>query len=296
VYGQPPVYGQPQYAQPYAPIQPIKPIQPLPATTIFGQPGTVSLRPTVDSMSYDIPTTATNIITERFKSFRTLIPTQSCPAAVRAQTLAALENRDRTVQTGVCRDQYWIQPNLSKIYPWAAFQFLCIKDWKNLAEDPTRALARSDMFEPEWNTFLNGLRGVYDSAPLLDRGSGGQAKFLDQMRFTKVADIPLCKASQNPRVRFKEVQEGLQRLQFLHQQHVKNMWKVINDLIIIIQDPETKTEVVRLHPNVISSTAKMSSADYVKQKAAEARGFLAQFYVDVEAAYMDSTKALQVVE
>ncbi len=285
-YGLPqvPQYGLP-YGQPYAqPIQPIRPV----SYGVGAIPGTVSLRPTTGDVSFDIPLNATKGIQDTFKLFRDLIPKQSSPAAVRANTLAALENRDRTVQTAVCRDPYWFEPNLSKIYPWATLQFLSISNWKDLADDRSKIKP-----EKEWTDFLDELGKIYSSAPKLERAVG--ANFLDQMRFSKVNELSLCKTSQNPRVRFKEVQDGILALQGIHERHVAKMWSILNDLIFVIEDPDTRTEMVRLHPNVVSSTSKLSSESYVKNKAKEAREAIAHFYLDVERTYMKSIQELQVV-
>jgi hypothetical protein len=295
-YGLPQPYGAPTYGQPqpYG-LQPIRPVQPLTGYGAGSYPGTVSLQPATGAVSYDIPLAATTLITNRMKAFRDMVPKQSSPAAVRANTLAALENRDRTVQTGACRDPYWTDTNLSKIYPWATLQFLSTKDWKNLADDYNKASANANFFEPEWDKFLSGLSGIYNTAPVLQRGANGQAKFLDQISFTKVGEIGICKNNPNPRVRFKEVQDGLLALQGLHERHVAAMWGILNELIFVIEDPDTKTEMVRLHPNVINPASAKSSEEYVKKIATKARGLLAEFYINVEKTYMDSVKSLQVV-
>ena len=287
-YGQPALpYGMPQvpaYGIPPAPAygygaQPLRPLQP--TATRYGvgmYPGTVSLRPSTGDVSYDIPLGATRGITETFKQFRDLIPKQSSPAAVRANTLAAKENRDRTVQTGVCRDPYWNEANLGKIYPWATFQFLSIKDWKTLADE------RSVLFHDEWTTFLGRLESTYKSAPKFNRPTG--AKFLNQMKFSNMNKNPKCEKGTEVTVRFKEVQDGLLSLQGLHERHVAAMWSILNSLIIVIEDPDTKSEIVRLHPNIVAPTATMSSKQYVEEQAAKARGLLAEFYASVEEVYM----------
>ena len=284
-YGQPPTpYGQPPtpYGLPYG-QQPIRPLQP----TRYGvgmYPGTVSLRPSTGDVSYDIPLSATKGITDTLKLFRELIPKQSSPAAVRANTLVAKENRDRTVQVGVCRDPYWNEPNLGKIYPWATFQFLSIMDWRTLAD------SRSVKFHPEWNSFLKKLQEeIYTTAPKFERK--GDANFLDQMRFSNLSGLKK-EVCEKGTVRFKEVQDGLLALQGLYERHVPAMWNILNSLIIVIEDPDTKTEIVRLHPNIVSPTATISSKQYVDEQAAKARGLLAEFYEAVERTYMTTVANL----
>jgi len=242
-------------------------------------------------MSYDIPLNATKGILDAFKHFRELLPKESSPAAARAASLSGLENRDRTVQTRVCSDPYWKEPTLKNIYPWATLQFLSIKEWKSLAEDRNKP----DIFESEWTDFLETLSGIYSTSerPILERPNG--AKFLDQMRFTKVNELPLCKTSQNPSVRFKEIQNALTELHTLYDKHVANIWKLLNSLIFLIEDPETKVEIVRLHPNVISAKSGISSEKYVKEKAKEARRLIAEFYLGVERIYTTCIKNMQQV-
>lgn len=254
-------------------------------------PGTVTLRPTTSDMSYDIPINATKGIMDAFKHFRELLPKESSPAAARAASLSGFENRDRTVQTHVCSDPYWKEATLKNIYPWATLQFLSIKEWKSLAEDRNKP----NIFEDEWSNFLDQLGSIYSTSerPTLERPNG--AKFLDQMRFTKVNELELCKNGPNPSVRFKEIQTALSELQALYDKHVKNTWTLLNSLIYVIEDPDTKVEVVRLHPNVISAKSGVSSEKYVKEKAKEARRIIADFYIEVEKIYTRAVKNLQKV-
>ena len=154
--------------------------------------------------------------------------------------------------------------------------------------------AKTDFFHPQWKTFLDNLGRTYDSkGPTLTRSAG--ANFLDQLKFTNITGLQICKDNQNPRVKFKEVQDGLLELQGLHERHVAAMWKILNDLIFVIVDPDTKVEVVRLNPAVISLTSNSSSNDYVEKRAIEARDALLKFYSDVEDAYMRAVRKLQAV-
>jgi hypothetical protein len=139
------------------------------------------------------------------------------------------------------------------------------------------------------------LGSIYSTSerPTLERPNG--AKFLDQLRFTKVNELELCKNGPNPSVRFKEIQTALSELQALYDKHVKTTWNLLNSLIYLIEDPDTNMEVVRLHPNVISSKSGMSSEKYVKEKAKEARRIIAEFYINVERIYTRAVKSLQKV-
>jgi len=251
----------------------------------YGAPAAV---PAAPAAVYDIPLAATKNILDAFNLFRTALPKQSAPAAVRALTLSAKVNTDRSIQTSVCRDPYWTEPNLSKIYPWATLQFLCVKDYKKLiAED-------SSIFQSEWageDGFIQRLAMLYGGGdvPKLTVPEGN--RFLNRLTFGGVDTIPLCKESAIARVGFREVQDGLLRLQGLYEEHVKAVWDILNSLIIVIQDPDTKGEVVRLHPAVLRGP----SHAYVAGKAAAARKLLVAHYLAVEAAYLDTVRKLRPV-
>jgi hypothetical protein len=241
--------------------------------------------------TYYIPEAASKLIDTIFKGWRTTIPKQSSPAAVRALTLrGAIDPATRTVLTGVCRDPYWTQPSPKDIFPWATFQFLAVKNWGALTAE-----RRGVQFESEWDDFLTKLQKLYSdkgsSAPRLERPAG--AMFLDQMKLTGVDRIELCQNSGGtPRVAFQEVQLGLQKLQAVYNAHIKKMWTILNELITIIVDPETRTEVVRLHPKVLSADQESSKA-YVEAKAKTAREDLREFYLKVEETYIDSLQSLK---
>ncbi len=263
-----------------------------PTSTVTGAPQ-VALRPVTTQVipgvtDFDIPSASAKSIGETLKQFRGAVSVESSPAAVRATTLAALENRDRTVQTGICTDKYWTMPNLGRIYPWATLQFLSTRDWSVLSEDRTKT-----QFEPEWEQFLSNLASVYNgtgSNPKLERP--GETKFLDQMRITNIANLTICKQSQNPRVAFQEVQAGIQELQTLYRDHVRKMWDILNSLILVIIDPETQREVVRLHPSVVAGA---SSERYVNERASAARSAIAEYYIAVEKAYLNAGSNLRLV-
>jgi hypothetical protein len=289
---------QQQYPQPYPPPYLPQP-QPLFAKPLSGQVGPIpfAFRPVTPAgdMSYVIPMGATMKIKEEFKRYRDIIPKESSPAAVRAKTLAGIVNPDRTIQTNVCVDPFWNSAKISEIYPWAALQFLSVEKWNTMADSKTIT------FGTEWKSFIDGIAALYNapSLPTLERPAG--AYTLDQMRFTKVDNVAIgnatttCKDNRVTKVKFKEVQDGLATLQNLYAQHNAKIWALLGDLIYIIEDPETRTKMVRLHPNVVRSTTKESSKAYVERKAGEARRAIGEFYLSVEKAYVDSIKNLRVV-
>jgi hypothetical protein len=277
---------QQQFVQPVQPLRPISSQQPslrigygLQQPTLAGAPTTVG------DYSYDIPINASESIRAALKQFRELIPTESTPAYARAYTLAGIETKDRTVQTGVCSDTYWATTP-DKIFPWSTLQFLSIKEWKKLGENRTDAL-----FHDEWITFINDLKtSVYDGTkyPKLD----GTTKFLDQMRFSGVDKIEICTKPPRNIVTHQAINDGLLSLQGIYSRHVPKVWAILNDLIFVIKDPDTNQDVVRLHPNVMKGP---SSQAYVDGKAKEARILLTGFYLDVERAYKRAVQSLKPV-
>ena len=266
--GAAPAYGYPGY--PYAQI---------PGPLV---PRAIPLRPTAAldyaGMQYDIPTVAAKSITDTLKIFKDALPKQSSPAAVRVYTLASKINADRTIQLGVCRDPYWIEPNLSKVYPWATFQFLSIESWESLKDRPTAKLY------PEWHSFISDLSSLYSGGtdrPKLSRLS--DSIFLDQLKISDIEKMTICESSDNQRVSRPDlIRASIDRIQALYKDHVKSMWAILNTLIVVIVDPEKKTEVVRLHPNVVSG----SSRKYVDDIATKTRELLAKFYISVEREYL----------
>jgi len=244
------------------------------APTLYGRPG----------YTFDIPLNSSRSIITTLNEFRNLVATESSPAYARAHTLAGIETKDRTVQTGICRDPYWTQ-STSKIYPWATLQFLSIKDWKKMGEDRTGDVN----FEPEWTTFIQELTNIYNGTdyPLIS----AKTKFLNGMSITGINKIPICK-NQNPVVKSKAVGDGLLSLQGIYARHVPKVWAILNDLIFVIKDPDTNQDVARLHPNVTSGS---SSQAYVEGKAKEARTLLSTFYLDVERAYKSAIQSMEAV-
>lgn len=286
-------------------------------------------RPQAHTTTVSISAPGQRVINQ-LRHFNDLIPKQSSPAAVRAITLAGLLDASRAVHTNVCNDPYWTStPNLSAIYPWATLQFLCLKGVTAKKEkNPSRAFeaepskkqlmdASRYEFEPEWTeVFISGLRKQYDTTPKLkisEKASGiilpptagapsvikpsaiGVAT-LDRMKFDDVSDLKIdgvtCKTSSTPRVQFREIQIAIHELHHLYDEHVHHIWELLNSLILIIQDPETKKELVRLHPLAVSHGE--ASVDYVKKKGAEARKLIAEFYVKVEEIYLEAAKSLKL--
>ncbi|NCY21736.1 hypothetical protein EBX31_07250 [bacterium] len=248
----------------------------------FGQLAPSVVAPTAPTAVYDIPIPATKNILDAFKLFRESLPKQSSPAAVRALTLSAKVNADRTIQTGICRDPYWSESNLLRVYPWSTLQFLCVERYEAMSTES------SGVFHPDWKAkFIDPLTALYNGAGGIPRltASPEGSLFLNRLNFSKPT-LPVC---DEPRVGFREVQNGLQRLQEIYTEHVKRVWEILNALVIVIQDPDTKADVVRLHPAVLRG----SSFAYVTEQAAKARDMLATYYVAVEKSYLETVSVLK---
>lgn len=233
---------------------------------------------------YDIPLPAGKYITDMLTAFRTAIPTLASPAAVRAQTLMARVNADRSVQTGICADPYWSQQNLGRIYPWVTLQFLCIDNWKNLTPEKRTS---EDIMAPMWNTeFIEKMFMLYNDThaslgPRLTNNKG----LLGEIKFEGAGALAICKDPARQRTsRLDVIQKGLVELHDLYDAHVRAMWDILNSLIVVLQLPDSGAEVVRLHPQVFKSGK--ASRDYINEKATLARTAIIKFYLDVERSYL----------
>lgn len=292
IYGRPLQYGLPRPGiGPAGGIIPRYPLAPAAAAAParFGAPRPISLIAPAEGagLKYDIPLAAGKYITETLTAFRNAVPTLASPAAVRAHTLMSRLNADRTVQTGICQDPYWTQPNLSRIYPWLTLQFLCVENWKVLTADKRDI---SGVMYPAWEEFLGKMFTLYNDArvgPRLTSNTG----FLGTIKFEGVTTLELCKDPSKQRIeRLDLIQAGLVELHNLYDAHVRNMWNILNSLIVVVQSPDTGTEVVRLHPNVFKSGK--ASEDYIKEKADTARAEIVKFYLAIEASYLNTIKAI----
>jgi hypothetical protein len=96
-----------------------------------------------------------------------------------------------------------------------------------------------------------------------------------------------------PHVAYREVQDGIARLQARYAAHVKAIWELLNELILVIEDPVTKTQAVRLHPKVVETS--VGTKKYIDVKAQEAIRLIGAFYVDIERIYLQTILTLHVV-
>jgi hypothetical protein len=291
----PPLPGYPpQYPYPGAAAYAPRPLpQPLPGAAAAYRPtGAAPLlagaaTTAAPTATYDIARPSTEVILRTLRNYRQLVPDESSPAAVRAFTLAGKVNPDRTVNTDVCNDPYWRIGGLHLIYPWATLQFLCVNSWEKLGTSGGR-----DVFHTQWPAFLRELRGIYVGTGAKPKIVGpADNQVLNGLSFAEIEKVPVCATSRAPRVRFHAIQDGLLTLQGRYERHVREVWNLLNSLIVVIVDPETREQTVRLHPKVYGT----ASNTYVETQAATARTLLKDFYLDVERGYLETVTKLTAV-
>ncbi len=256
----------------------------------LGAPRPVPVVGATAGAKYDIPLPAGKYITDTLTAFRNAIPTLASPAAIRAQTLMVNVSPDRIIQTGVCTDPYWTQANLGRIYPWLTLQFLCIDKWQNLTAERRTV---DDLMAKTWSEdFLEKLFTLYNSTyegigPRLTTNKG----LLGEIKFEGIPAIKICKDPALQRVRNIElIQKGLVELHDLYDDHVRKMWDILNSLIVVIQLPDSGTEMVRIHPQVFKSGK--SSMEYIEEKSKIARKEIIEFYLAVESAYLKTVASI----
>jgi len=290
----------------------------------YGRPGELA------AGEYVVPPPVAKAILTTFRKHSGEIGAANNPAQIRATLLAGQVLRDRTIQTRICQDPYWISTTMASIYPWAALQFLCIQDYKSLggtaaqpitqitpvvptattaaqpvAPAPTPAPIRPltttsrPKLSKEWTEFVSGLRSIYvgDKLPtitVLGAARDGEGQALEDLRFVDINKVPGCTApGVSPRARFQEIQNGVLRLQGLYEEHSKAVWNLLNSLIFMIEDPDTKTDMVRLHPQMF--TTEKSTARLIEDKAEEARTLLADYYLEIEKVYTSTIRNMRVL-
>ena len=326
------VYGAYPPAPPTTPgtlsLLPRRPTSALAAIAAYGA-GAVARPGELVAGEYVIPPPAAKTILTTFRRHSGEIGASNNPAQIRATLLAGQVLRDRTIQTRICQDPYWNAATLATVYPWAAFQFLCVENLRALgttvapaapiqpvvpqpAADlsvvtptvqlptpaPTPTVTRPKL-STEWREFVEGLRTIYSSAEglpnLTPAPSSPSIQALEDLRFLDVAKARGCGTpGRSPRARFQEIQNGVLRLQDLYEEHAKAVWKLLNSLVFVLEDPDRKTEMVRLNPQIFSSG--MSTSAFIEEKAIEARNLLKEFYLSVEKIYTETILRMRVLE
>lgn len=166
---------------------------------------------------------------------------------------------------------------------------------------PTTTTTRPKL-SAEWREFLSELRKIYsgaDGLPKLPTAPGGDTpqppQALEDLRFLDIAKTRGCAVpGRSPRARFQEIQNGVLRLQGLYEEHAKAVWKLLNSLIFVLQDPDRKSEIVRLNPQIFSSG--VSTASFIQEKAIEARNLLKDFYLAVERTYTETVQRMRILD
>jgi len=140
---------------------------------------------------------------------------------------------------------------------------------------------RSPSYTEELKIFVDGLAKVY--------GSELKAAIpLESAKFTVAPKV--CSADQGREitVKFQSVQKGLQAINAEYKEHTKAIWAILSELVEVIEDPETKTELVRLVPNA----TKTGTKQYIEDLAVKARNQIGGHYVRLEGIYYEVVKSL----
>jgi hypothetical protein len=237
--------------------------------------------------TYVIPYAATQRLTAWLSSFRTLLPKESSPAAVRAAILAREVTSDRNVAPGICTDDYFKESSLAKVLPWLTLQLLFIDDITKLTATASPTVFTSN----EWPTFLNNLAAVYTTGNVTPKIQGPQgAVFLDALSFkgsVTVAGKDCKTLTSKLVVGYKEVKDGLLAIHGAYMRHCNAVFQLISKLVVTLQDGPN--QFVRLHPNVVKSDSKA----YVNGVRAEARKLISEFYLEIERLYVNTIQNMK---
>ena len=144
-----------------------------------------------------------------------------------------------------------------------------------------------------WIDFVEALRQLYPApspgtkAPKVPSIEPTNVYFLNQFGY-RMGSLDLCKSGPEVRVDYPAVQTALTKLQAAYSEHVAKMWDILNSLILVIQDPDTKKDLVRLNPAVLAGSTKK----YIEDVSRNAMKLIAIHYVEVEKIYVDTVKVL----
>ena len=235
----------------------------------------------------DVPIPAVETFLKQLDTLKPTFIENSCPAAIRAVTLAAAIHADRTVSTNVCLDEFWKKRTLNTIYPYATLQVLCAEDLTKLGTPDPRNMSQT------WVDFIEALRQVYPVVPtgtktqLIPSIEPTNVYFLDQLGY-RMGTLDLCKAGPTVTVDYPAVQAALVKINQSYTAHVAKMWDILNSLIVVIEDPDTKKDLVRLNPAVLQGSTKT----YIDNVAKNAMKLIAIHYIEIEKIYTDVVKVL----
>jgi hypothetical protein len=235
-------------------------------------------------IQYAIPDpTVSRDILKTVESFRDLYIKKSCPASVRANTLSvSFDKTTHTTRTGVCNDPYWKEAHLGKLLPYMTLQFLCVHDWDKYGKRDTTVR--------EWKEFLNGLAEIYTTGLRGYTVGSPETPRLETISFN-VQGLPVCTTSQSPFVKFGKVQDALVAIHAEYEDHVKKIWQIINELVVVFTDPDTRESMVRINPKA----TKMNSSIYINAVAHKAIKQISAHYLNIERIYFDAAQGLEQV-
>jgi hypothetical protein len=268
---------------------------PVPDTKYYGA------IPVKTTQEYAIPSSSAFSIIQTLDNYKAKLAIDSCPAMIRSKSLVDEITEKRSIRTRFCSDMYWSQSSLSKIYPYTTLQFLCIQDW-----------ATPNNLVPAFNTFCDNLVNLYNDAsgfapriisptsgsakPLSVSGEASPAKqvqfgYLDTLRFDSAMyekfKQEYC-SSGYVTSESKYIADVVRDLNNEFRMHITSVLKIINSLIIIIKDPDTNQQVVRLSPEITSK--KRSTQKFIMEQKENAIALISNHYVRVEELYLMGVK------
>jgi hypothetical protein len=269
--------------------------QPTPDTKYYGA------IPAKTTQEYAIPSSSAFSIIQTLENYKAKLAIDSCPAMIRSKSLVDEITEKRSIRTRICTDLYWSQSSLSKIYPYTTLQFLCIQDWST-----------PNVLDPAFNTFCENLVRIYNDAsgiapriisptsslvkPLSVSGEESSTKqlqfgYLDTMRFDSAMYEKLKQeycSSGYITSESKYIADVVNDLNKEFREHITSVLKIINSLIIIIKDPDTNQQVVRLSPEITSK--KRSTKKFIMDQKENAIALISNHYVRVEELYLKGVK------
>ena len=213
----------------------------------------------------------------------------SCPAAIRATTLAATIHKDRTVATNICVDEYWKKTKIDSIYPYATLQLLCYEDVTKLGTQDPRAMNQT------WIDFVEALRQIFPVSPpgtktqKIPSIEPTNAYFLNQIGFKMANKLDICASGPTVTVQYPAVQDALIKINQSYTAHIAKMWDILNSLVVVIEDPDTKKDLVRLNPALLTGSTK----ENIEVISKNAMKLIAIHYIEIEKIYTDAVKTVE---
>jgi hypothetical protein len=89
-------------------------------------------------------------------------------------------------------------------------------------------------------------------------------------------------------VKQQQVAHCTQEIEAEYSRHTKIIWSILERLVEVIEDPETKTDLVRLVP----AATRTGTKAYIEAIAVEARQAIVEHYINIERIYYKAAKNL----